>query len=132
MRTNILMKAVAGAGLLFCGLTANAQYQPQYDRYEQRRYDIQEQMRLFERIRADLNRAGSNFRLDRDDRFRIDIAHQQLNDMQNMVVSGNFDERELQQAIRSLRRVVNQNPMPQRVRDNLEVDLERLRELRWR
>ena len=140
MRKQILMKAVASAGILFCGLTANAQYQPQYpnryeqypNRYEQRRHDIQEQNRLFDRVRADLDQAASSFTNGPGDRFRLNAARQQVNDIQNLVSSGNFDERELQQAIGALRRVVNNNRLSDRTRDDLERDLERMRELRWR
>jgi len=129
------MKAVAGAGMLFCGLTANAQYQPQYqypNRYEQRRYDIQDQNRLFDRVRADLERASASFMTGPGDRFRLNAAREQLNDIQNLVSSGNFDEHELQQAIVALRRVVNNNRLSDRTREDLERDLERMRELRWR
>src|SRR5258705_10466040 len=120
-----LMKAVAGAGILFCGLTANAQYQPQYqypNRYE-RRNDVQEQSRLFDRIRADLDHASTSSWIGAGDRFRINAAREQLNDLQNLVASGNFDEQELNQAIFALRRVVNNNRLPDRTRDDLEQDL---------
>ena len=130
----LLMKAVAGAGILFCGFTANAQYQPQYqypNRYEHR-YDIQEQSRLFDRIRADLDRASISPWTGPGDRFRLNAAREQLNDVQNLVASGNFDEQELNQAIIALRRVVNNNRLPDRTRDDLERDLERMRELRFR
>src|SRR5437867_10688369 len=132
MKKNILMKAVAGAGILFCSLTANAQYQPPYrDRYEQRHPDIQEQTRLYDRIRADLDHASASFMIGPGDRFRLNAAREQLNDIQNLVSSGNFDEHELQQAIIALRRVVNNNNLSDRTRVNLERDLERMRELRW-
>jgi len=97
-----------------------------------RRHDIQEQNRLFGRIRADLDRASSSWVSGPGDRFRLNAAREELNDIQNLVSSGNFDERELQQAIVSLRRVVNNNRMPDRVHDDLQEDLERLRDLRWR
>src|ERR1044071_6710718 len=134
MKKNILMKAVAGAGILFCGLTANAQYQPQYqyrDRYEQRHYDIQEQNRLFDRVRADLDHAASSFFMAPGDRYRINAAREQLNDIQNLVSSGNFDEHELNQAVWALRRVINNNRLSDQTRDDLERDLEQMRELRW-
>src|ERR1051326_4057762 len=137
MRKKILMNAVAGAGMLFCGLTANAQYKPQYEypnRYEQRRYDVQEQNRLFDRIRADLDHASNSFWMAPGDRYRLNSAREQLNDIQNMVSNGNFDQREMTEAIVALRRVVNNNRLSDRTRDDLERDLERLRELRmnWR
>ena len=133
MRKKLLMKAVAGAGFLFCGLTANAQYQPQWDRYgryEQRRYDIQERNRMFDRIRADLDRASSSYFSGPGDRYRINAAREQLNDIQNIMSSGSFDQRELNQAIFSLRRVVNDNRLSDQSREDLQRDLELMRELR--
>src|SRR5947207_4190301 len=112
----LLMKVVAGAGILFCGFTANAQYQPQYqypDRYE-RRYDIQDHSRLFDRIRADLDRASVSIWTGPGDHFRLKAAREQLNDLQNLVASGNFDEQELNQAVIALRRVVDNNRLSDR------------------
>jgi hypothetical protein len=134
MRKKLLMKAVAGAGLLFCGVSANAQYQPQYqypNRYEQRRYDIQEQNRLLDRTRADLDRAALSFGMGPGDRYRLNAAREQLNDIQNLMSSGSFDQQELNQAVVALRRVVNNNRLSDRTRDNLERDLEQMREFRW-
>ena len=128
----LLMKAVAGAGILFCGFTANAQYQPQYPNRYEHRYDIQDHSRLFDRIRADLDRASASFWTGPGDRFRLNAAREQLNDLQNLVASGNFDGQELNQAIVALRRVVNNNRLSDRTREDLEQDLERMRELRWR
>ena len=133
---NLMTKAVAGAGLLVCGLTANAQYpyqtpQGQYQRY---RSDSRDVDRVLSRAQNHLDRATLNFRMDRDDRFRIETAQQQLSDVQLRLANGQYDQRELNQAIMALRRVVNNNQLPEAIRFRIENDLNQLREFRrdWR
>ena len=134
---NLIIKAVAGAGILFTGVAANAQYPYQYqpqDRYEQRygyRYGVEE-AQLFDRIRAHLDRASMSPFTNAGDRFRINAARQELTDIENMMSSGQFSRREFNEAIRSLRRVINTNGLRDRNRELLENDLYRLQELRLR
>ena len=133
---NLMSKAVMGAGLMFCGLTANAQYpyqtpQSQYQRY---RTDSRDVYRVLSRAQNHLNRATVNQWMDRDDRLRIETAQQELNDMQLRLSNGQYDQRELNQAIVALRRVVNNNQLPSATRYRIENDLTQLREFRrdWR
>jgi|RhiMethySRZTD1v2_1073278.scaffolds.fasta_scaffold229480_2 hypothetical protein len=133
---NLMTKAVSGAGLLFCSLTASAQYpyqtpQGQYQRY---RSDSRDVDRVLSRAQNHLDRATLNFRMDRDDRFRIETAQQQLSDVQLRLANGQYDQRELSQAIMALRRVVNNNQLPEAIRFRIENDLNQLREFRrdWR
>jgi N-glycosylase/DNA lyase len=133
---NLITRSVAGAGLLFCGLTANAQYpyqtpQSQYQRY---RSDFRDVERVLSRAQNHLERATLNSWTDRDDRLRIQRAQQELSDIQLQLANGQYDQQELSQAIMALRRVVNNNQLPQGVRLRVENDLNQLREFRrdWR
>ena len=133
---NLMSKAVMGAGIMFCGLTANAQYpyqtpQSQYQRY---RGDARDVERIVSRAQNRLERATLNSWTDRDDRFRIETAQQELNDIQLRLSNGQYDQRELNQAIMALRRVVKNNQLPSATRYRIENDLTQLREFRrdWR
>jgi hypothetical protein len=131
---NLMTKAVAGAGLLFCGLTANAQYPYQTPRSQyQQRFDPSMD-RTLDRLRAHLDRAALSPFMDRDDRFRIETARQQVSDLQYQLQSGQIDQRELNEAIVALRRVVNNNQLNPGLRMRLENDLEQMRGVRrgWR
>src|ERR1043165_9939718 len=132
---NLVIKAVAGAGLLLSGITASAQYPYQYQPRDQARYrynDTQDERQLVERIQADLNRASASFFMSSSDRYRIDAAREQLNDVENLLNSGTLNRRELGEAMFALRRVLNSNTLSERSRDMLENDLNRLQELRFR
>jgi hypothetical protein len=133
---NLMTKAVAGAGLLFCGITANAQYPYQTPRgqYQRNRSDLRDVDRVLSRAQNHLERATLNSGMDRDDRRRIDTAQQELSDIQLRLANGQYDQRELNEAILALRRVVNNNQLPQAARFRIENDLNQLREFRrdWR
>ena len=87
--------------------------------------------RLFERVRADLDRVGDRAIPFTGDRGRVNRAKESLNDLQRQFDAGRFDERELSEVIESVQWVVNQNLlMSARDRDVLSDDLARLREFR--
>src|SRR5262245_43303319 len=125
---NLITRAIAGAGLLFCGLTANAQYpyQTPQSPYQRYRSDLRDVERVLSRAQNHLERATLNFWIDRDDRFRIQTAQQELSDIQFRLVNGQYDQRELNQAILALRRVVNNNQLPEGIRFTIENDLNQL------
>jgi hypothetical protein len=50
--------------------------------------------------------------------------------LQNRVAVGNYDQRDIDDAIVALQQVVNTNPMSDHLRDYLTNDLNRMRE--WR
>jgi len=66
------------------------------------------------------------------DRYRIDAAREQVNDVENMLNSGSFSRRELNEAIWALRRVLDNNTLSERTRDMLENDLNRMQQMRFR
>ena len=126
MMKKFIVKAFAGAGILLCGLTANAQPQSRYD-YRYRVND--EQTRLLRRVQAHLDRAAVNT-INSGDRFVINNARQEVAEVRNDFASGQMDNRELNQAIRAVRQVLNTATLAPRDRDILERDLIRMRELR--
>ena len=87
--------------------------------------------RLFERVRGDLSQARNGFRRSNDE-YRLDRTFQQLDDLQRDYARGNFNRGQLDDVIDALRRVVNDNRLSRRDRDNLNADLEDLRSLRDR
>jgi hypothetical protein len=86
---------------------------------------------LFARVRRDLDYASSDaFR--GDDRSRLDRTYRELDELQRDYASGRWDREELDDVIRALDRVVDDNRLPPRSRDILRNDLDRLRDLRAR
>jgi hypothetical protein len=86
---------------------------------------------LFARVRRDLDYAARDtFR--GDDRYRLDSTYRELDELQRDYASGRWDREELDDVIRALDRVVDDNRLPPRSRDILRDDLDRLRDLRGR
>ena len=129
---NLFIKTLAGASLALFTMTANAQYQPRDYRYQERNYDRRDW--IFNRLRGDLDRAESNtlpFVGDfTGDRARISRARQEVNDFQRAWGFGDYDRRELNQAIRAVQNVLDENNLSDRTRNALMMDLNRLRDFR--
>ena len=87
---------------------------------------------FFQRIREDLDRATSDSSPYRGDRQRLARTKNQLNDLQAKLSRGVFDERELNEVIGSLQRVVQSNRLAPRDHDILAEDLKRLDDFRVR
>jgi hypothetical protein len=87
---------------------------------------------FFQRIREDLDRATSGSSPYRGDPQRLARTKYQLNDMQAKMSQGVFDERELNEVMNSLQRVVDSNRLGPRDRDVLAEDLKRLDDFRIR
>jgi hypothetical protein len=64
------------------------------------------------------------------DRYRIDRTKQELNELQGKLEHHRYDERELDDVIGSLGRVVADNRMSPRDREVLNDDVNRLRDYR--
>jgi hypothetical protein len=110
-----------------------------YDRDDDRFYRERDEFyrggewqgQLFARIRRDLDYASRDaFR--GDDRYRLDRTYRELDELQRDYASGRWDREELDDVIRALDRVVDDNRLPPRSRDILRNDLDRLRDLRDR
>jgi hypothetical protein len=88
--------------------------------------------RLFERVRVDLDHvASATFPISADE-FRIVRTKQQLDELQQKLAAGRYDERELDDVIASMQRVTTSNRLAPRDRDVLADDLNRMREFRAR
>jgi len=130
----ILLKSLVGSGLALGAMTLGAQqYNPQqypprsdYDRSDR----LNGRNMLINRVRDDLTYAQS--RAFGGDRWRIARAKDSLNDLQSRLNSGDVNRRDLDMAINSMQRVVDNNNLPYRVQQNLSNDVSRLRELQYR
>jgi hypothetical protein len=85
--------------------------------------------RLFWQVREDLDHVQSVTFRGRD-QYRIARVKQELNELQDKLAAGRYDERELDEVIGAMRRVVADNRLAPRDRDVLNDDLRRLAEYR--
>ncbi|HTA43141.1 MAG TPA: hypothetical protein VK789_11880 [Bryobacteraceae bacterium] len=86
-------------------------------------------MRLFDRVRDDLNRV-QEVDFNGRDQYRIERTKQELNELQGKLASQRYDQPELDDVIGALNGVVAANQLSPRDRDMLNDDLARLREYR--
>ena len=127
----------AAAFLVFMG-TAGAQDRDRNDRdhdwYHQDRDDRYRddrwKSRLFWHVREDVEHVQTaTFPFGRD-QYRLARTKQELNELQEKLGRGVYDERELDEVIGAMQKVVADNRMSARDRDVLNDDLRRLREYR--
>src|SRR5690242_1626399 len=96
---HVLLRSVAGAGLLFFGgLTLSAQDHWREYRENERFY----KGRLFERVRTDLDRAESNTPAISGDRYRLVQAKRELNELQDKFNNGRYDAREMDDVMQAM------------------------------
>ena len=128
---HLLIGAVA-SGLMLFGTVANAQRmtRTQYDYQNQQRFDHRD--RMFDRVFSDLNRAENLNSADRGDRWRIERARREVSDFQQAWNNGNFDQRELNQAIYAMQNLVNTASLDYQTRSDLRADLQQMRMIRER
>ena len=88
--------------------------------------------RFFERIREDLDHVQSGAFPFGADQYRLARTRQELDELQSKLAAGRYDERELDEVIAAMDRVVRDNRLSHRDRDVLSDDLNRLREFRAR
>jgi hypothetical protein len=135
MKKNILVNGLAGAGLLVFSLTAVAQDRPRdEDSYHSDRdarfHDEHWRGRLFDDIREDVQHVQAVTWPSGGDSYRLDRTVSELNQLQSKLASHVYDERDLDDVIGVLSRVVSDNRMAPRDRDILSDDLSRLRDYR--
>ena len=131
---NVLLSSIAGAGLLIFSFTALAAPQDRdsdafhhdRDAYFQGNWH----MRLFNRVRDDLQHVQAMTWPGGGDEFRIDRTVDELNDLQSKLANRVYDETELDRVIDQLGRVASYNRMAPRERDILNDDIARLRDYR--
>jgi hypothetical protein len=111
-------------------VSAFGQGSGQYDRpYGDRDYARQERG-LFDKVRMDLDHAGSYPYASRGDRKRFDEARRELFDFESRFDQGRYDRHELDEAIDRIQHVVNSNSLDPRDRGALSDDLRRMRDYR--
>jgi hypothetical protein len=88
--------------------------------------------RIFERVRQDVDYVQSETFPRGGDQFRLGRTLQELDELQGKLAAGRYDERELDEVIQALDRVVRDNRMSARNRQVLADDLDRLRDFRAR
>jgi hypothetical protein len=114
-----------GSALLAAGTNAQT-----YDRpYGDRDYARQDRS-LFDRVRADLDRAGSYPYASREDRKRFDEARRDLFDFQSRFEQGRYERHELDKAIGRIEKVAIHNSLDPRSRGALDDDLRTMRDYR--
>jgi len=84
--------------------------------------------RLFARVQADIDHVQAITPTFSGDEFRLARAKQELNELQRNASAGRFDNRDLDDVMNALQRVITDNRMPARDRELLQDDLNRLRE----
>jgi hypothetical protein len=130
---HVLLQAVAGCGLLIFGLSANAQSRDRDDHWrDYRQSDRFYKGRLFERVRTDLERIQASTFPGTEDKYRLVRAKQELNELQSKFDDGNYDATQMQDVMAAMDRVLADNRLSERDRDNLQDDKARLREFRER
>ena len=131
MRQLITNAALTGLLLLgTSGAIAQDRDRDRGDRWYQERDSFyrgeQWKARMFQRIRVDLDQIqAKTFPGGRDD-FRIARTKQDLNELQDKLAAGRYDQPELDAVVSGLRRVVDSNKLEARDRDILNDDLNRL------
>ena len=135
---HLLLRTVAGTGLVLFGLTASMQAQRPRDddSYHRDRDDYyrgdQWRARMFDRIRDDLNHVQTTWFSGGGDQYRLDRAKQELNELQTAMAEHRYNERALDDVVAAMQRVVSDNRLSDRDRSILNDDLARLRQFRER
>ena len=88
--------------------------------------------RFFQRVREDLDHVQSVTFPFSNDQYRIARTKQELDELQDKLARGYYDQRELDEVIGAMQRVVADNRLSRRDRDILADDLDRLRDFRVR
>ena len=127
---NLLIRSLAGAGVLLLALSACAQDYPGY-RDDRGGYREERGNRggLIEQVRSDLSYAQSGV-YSRGAAKRLNKANEELCEFQRKWNTGRFDRHELDDSIAAIQKVVDHNGLDDRARSTLWNDLQRLRDFR--
>ena len=116
----LLLGAALVAGLVSFGIQG----------FSQERNENYWRGRLFDRVREDIDQVQARTPVFSGDEFRLGRAKEQLNQLQRDASEGRFVDRDVDEVIGTLQRVVADNRMPERDRAMLTDDLNRLRDFR--
>src|ERR1700722_12414653 len=112
---------LAAGTLLACGPLAHAQFEGGP------RYDAHSVSALVDRVHTDLNHAYGVWHFSNDDRDRLNHAEKELREFAGKWDHGKFDKGQLNGAIDSIQRVLDNNKMKPEDRDIIDGDLSQLR-----
>jgi hypothetical protein len=130
---HLLIKTLAGSGLLLMTLTASGQYYPRIDREQiQDEREAREHSRVFDRVRGDLDHAQAGALPFTTDRTRVMRAREEVNELQRMLSAGDYDRRQFDEAIVAVQRVAQLNRLSDNSRDMLLDDVRDLRRVQSR
>jgi len=133
MKKSFLLSSVAGAGLLIFSFAPTLAAQDQ-DTYHSDRdaffHEQQWRMHLFQRVKDDVEHVRAVTWPDGRDEYRLNRTVDQLSLLQQDLGNRVYDQRDLDDVIDVLSRVVDDNHMRPRDRDMLSDDLSRLRDFR--
>lgn len=130
---NKVIKTLAGSGLLLLGMTVRAQNPPQpWSPQAQEQRDADDQSRIFDHARSDLDRVHEEATPFSPDRDRIMVAMQLLNRCQREVIGGNYDRHTFDQTIASIQRVMDLNRLTEQSRGYLGDDVRAMSRLQAR
>jgi hypothetical protein len=87
---------------------------------------------FFQRVRDDIEHVQSEAFPFGADQYRLARTKQELDQLQNKLANGRYDQRQLDSVIASLQRVVQDNRLARNDRELLNDDLNRLRDFRAR
>ncbi len=90
------------------------------------------QRNFFDRVRGDIDYVQSVTFPRGGDEFRLERVKQELNELQSKLAAGRYDERELDDVIGAMQKVLMDNRLARRDRDVLSDDLNRMRDFRAR
>lgn len=135
---NIFRRSLTVGSLLAFGLTLGAVAQDRDRDHDSGWYQTRDSFyhgdrwraRLFDRVREDVDHVQSTTFPASKDEFRLVRTKQQLNELQDKMASGRYDQPELDDVIGSLQRVVDSNKLSSRDRDMLNDDLQHMRDYR--
>jgi hypothetical protein len=126
---------IAGGSVLLFSLAAGiaaAQYSDDeaWHRTRESFYASQDwRMKMFDRIREDLDHVQS-LAFTGGDQYRIDRTKQEIGELQTKMTAGQYDQRELDDVVAGLTRVLADNRLTAGDRDMLNDDLSRVRDYR--
>lgn len=94
------------------------------------KYDAGAVSALVDRVHTDLNHAYGMWHFSNGDRDRLNHAEKELREFAGKWDHGKFDKGELNGAVDSIQRVLDDNRMPSQDRDAISNDLSQLRKMR--
>ena len=129
------MKPILGTALLSVALLwGMPAFSQDRDRDEQYHRENRDQNywagRLFDRIRADVDHIQSETPFFSGEQFRLARTKQELGELQSNAAAGRFDDKNVDDVVNALQRVLAENRLSEHDRDMISDDMARLREYR--